>query len=81
MLILTPVNKETSYFAEEILGDLIREGYVGEELLNEFKKTNRKIRPAVEKIIEEADKIAKEASYNYIDQSDDIFGDDEDMEV
>ena len=77
MLILTPVKKEDPAFAEEILADLIQLGYSGEKLLSEFKKINRKVRPAVEKLIEEADEIAKEASTNYFDPTDDIFGDDE----
>ena len=74
MLILTPVKKEDSAFAEEILADLIKQGYSDEKLLAEFKKINRKIRPAVEKLVEEADEIAKNASTNYVDPTDDIFG-------
>lgn len=77
MLILTPVKKEDPAFAEEILADLIQQGYSGEKLLVEFKKINRKVRPAVEKLIEEADKIAKASSANYVDPTDDIFGDEE----
>jgi len=77
MLILTPIKKEDSAFSEEILKDLIEQGYSGEKLLAEFKKINRKIRPAVEKLIEEADEIAKVASSNYVDLTDDIFGDEE----
>lgn len=76
MLILTPVKKEDPAFAEEILADLIRQGFSGEKLLVEFKKINRKVRPAVEKLIEEADKIAEESSSYYVDPTDDIFGDD-----
>jgi len=74
MLILTPVKNEDPAFAEEILKDLIGQGYAGEKLLSEFKKITRKVRPAVEKIIEEADNLAKEASQNYTDLTDDIFG-------
>ncbi|MDQ2085633.1 AbrB/MazE/SpoVT family DNA-binding domain-containing protein [Herbivorax sp. ANBcel31] len=77
MLILTPVKKDDPAFAEEILADLIEQGYSGEKLLTKFKKINRKIRPAVEKLIEEADKIAKSTSSNYVDPTDDIFGDEE----
>ena len=78
MLILTPVKvEEDSTFAEEILADLINQGYSGENLLIEFKKINRKIRPAIEKLIEEADKIAKMASINYVDPTDDIFAEEE----
>ncbi len=77
MLILTPVKREDPAFAEEILADLIQQGYSGEKLLTEFKKINRKIRPAVEKLIEEADKIAKATSNNYVDPTDDIFANEE----
>lgn len=77
MLILIPVKKEDPAFAEEILADLIQQGYSGEKLLTEFKKINRKVRPAVEKLIEEADKIAEAASINYMDPIEDIFGDEE----
>lgn len=80
MLILIPVRNENSYFAEEILSDLVKEGYSGEELLTEFRKANRKIRPAVEKLINEADRIAESVSYSYFDKTDDIFGDIEGLE-
>ncbi len=62
MLILTPVRNEDTAFAEEILSDLIKQGYSGQKLLSKFKLTSRQIRPAVEKIIEEADALAKESS-------------------
>jgi bifunctional DNA-binding transcriptional regulator/antitoxin component of YhaV-PrlF toxin-antitoxin module len=74
MLILTPVKQEGSSFAEEILSDLIKQGYSGEKLLTEFKRINRKVRPAIEKIIEEADALARAVSDNYVDPTDDIFG-------
>ncbi len=61
-------------FAEEILADLIEQGYSGEKLLSEFKEINRKIRPAVEKLIEQADQIAMESSLDYVDPTDEIFG-------
>jgi len=74
MIILTPVKKEDPAFAEEILADLISQGYTGEKLLAEFKRINRQVRPAIEKIIEEADALARTASKNHIDPTDDIFG-------
>ena len=74
MIILTPVKKEDPAFAEEILADLINHGYTGEKLLTEFKRINRQVRPAIEKIIEEADALARTASENYIDPTEDIFG-------
>jgi bifunctional DNA-binding transcriptional regulator/antitoxin component of YhaV-PrlF toxin-antitoxin module len=77
MLILTPVKKEDNPFAEEILADLIAQGYFGEQLLSKFKEMNRKIRPAVQKMIEEADKLATSSLENYTDPTNDIFGNDE----
>ena len=74
MLILTPARDEESPFAEEILSDLLEQGYTGERLLAEFKRVNRQVRPAVEKLIEEADALAKAASLDYVDPTDDIFG-------
>jgi bifunctional DNA-binding transcriptional regulator/antitoxin component of YhaV-PrlF toxin-antitoxin module len=74
MLILLPVRQEGSAFAEEILKDLVEQGYSGQKLLAEFKRLSRQIRPAVERIIEEADTLAKEASGNYVDRTTDIFG-------
>lgn len=41
-------------FDEYILSDLVKEGCIGEDLVKEFKVRRKKIRPAVEKIIEEA---------------------------
>ncbi|MTI96042.1 MAG: AbrB/MazE/SpoVT family DNA-binding domain-containing protein [Firmicutes bacterium] len=72
MLILTPVKNQDA-FSEEILADLIAQGYSGEELLTEFKKINRQVRPAVEQLIEEADAIAEAASHNYHDPTDEVF--------
>ena len=74
MLILLPVRNEGSAFAEEILKELIDKGFTGNKLLEEFKKESKKIRPAVEKLIEEADRIAESASTNYLDSTKDIFG-------
>lgn len=77
MLILTPVKKDEPAFSEEILADLISQGYTGEKLLSEFKKMTHQVRPAIEKIIEEADALAKASAENYIDPTDAIFGNDE----
>lgn len=77
MLILTPIQNNDPALTEHILADLITQGYTGEDLLNEFKKINRKARPAVEKIIEEANMLAMAASQNYVDPTDSIFGTDE----
>ena len=72
-LVLRPVKKNTSgEFAEQILADLIRQGYSGEELLEKFKQTQRKIRPAVEAMLAEADRVAESKSEGY--SLEDVFG-------
>ena len=59
-------------FAEQVLADLIRQGYSGEELLEKFKQTQRKIRPAVEAMLAEADRVAESKSGGY--SLEDVFG-------
>ncbi len=81
MLILTPVKNDDPAFAEEILSDLVKQGYSGKKLFSEFKRINRQVRPAVEKLIEEADVLAKKASINYLDRTDEIFGADDETEA
>ena len=73
MLIIEPVKSENGgEFAEQILADLIAEGYSGQDLLSEFKSRQSKVRPAVEKML----KTAKDAAngigeyYSY----EDVFG-------
>jgi bifunctional DNA-binding transcriptional regulator/antitoxin component of YhaV-PrlF toxin-antitoxin module len=58
-LIITPIRPEpTGEFAEEILADLVAQGLSGQQLLDKFAETNRKVRPAVQALIAEADKVA-----------------------
>ena len=72
-LVLRTVKENTSgEFAEQILADLIRQGYSGEELLEKFKQTQRKIRPAVEAMLAEADRVAESKSGGY--SLEDVFG-------
>ena len=56
-------------FAEQILADLIAKGLSGNELLNEFKKQQAKIRPAVEAMLVEA-KNAATGEGNYTSYED-----------
>ena len=58
-LVLRPVKTQTGgEFAEEILADLISQGYSGEELLAKFKQAQKQVRPAVESMLAEAEKAA-----------------------
>lgn len=76
-LIITPVSSITgSEFAEEILTDLIAEGYSGQKLLFEFRKRNAAIRPALERMLKEAGAAARgETEYSTYE---DIFQTEED---
>lgn len=73
MLIIQPVSHlSDGEFAENILTDLINEGYSGQELLKEFKKRQAKIRPAIEVLLEKAKDAARgQGEYATYD---DIFG-------
>jgi hypothetical protein len=42
-------------FSEQILSDLISQGYEGQELLRKFKEYSRAVRPAVMKLFEETE--------------------------
>jgi hypothetical protein len=55
-LLIRPVRDTNGgEFAEQILADLISQGYQGSDLLDKFKETSRSIRPAVKKMIEDAE--------------------------
>ena len=76
-LVIRPAkNNAGGEFAEQILEDLIEQGYSGEELLSRFKKAQKEVRPAVEEILAEAERAAGlEAEYVTYE---DIFGMEED---
>jgi len=58
-LIIQPVaNASSGEFAEEILADLIKEGFSGQKLLDEFKARQAKVRPGVEAMLEAARAVA-----------------------
>lgn len=59
-------------FAEQILTDLIGQGYSGDELLQHFKRAQSKVRPALEEMIGEAERIA--VSISEYESYDDVFG-------
>jgi bifunctional DNA-binding transcriptional regulator/antitoxin component of YhaV-PrlF toxin-antitoxin module len=53
-IVIRPVRENTGEFDEQILADLISQGLSGQELLERFKELRRKIRPAVERLLDEA---------------------------
>lgn len=61
--ILKPARDNTGdYFSEEILADLIDQGYTGAELLARFKDVKKHVPAAVQLMIEEAEEKAVEIS-------------------
>ena len=75
-LVIRPVRTHSGgEFAEQILSELISQGFSGEELLKEFKSRQAKVRPAVEALIEQADNAAKGSGEYY--SYDDVFGTEE----
>ncbi len=62
-------------FSEEILADLIKEGYSGQELQKEFKSRQAKVRPAVEKMLDDAHKMATGEAKSM--SCEDVFGENE----
>lgn len=71
-LVIRPVKANTGgEFAEQILAELISQGYSGNELLERFKKAQKEVRPAVEAMLVEAERVADSKS-GYVTY-DDVF--------
>lgn len=72
-LVIRPVrNNSGGEFAEQILADLIAEGLNGDELLKKFRETQKKVRPAIEEMLEDASKAAM--SEGGFETYSDVFG-------
>ncbi|MDD2190735.1 MAG: AbrB/MazE/SpoVT family DNA-binding domain-containing protein [Eubacteriales bacterium] len=71
-LVIRPLKESGGEFAAEILADLVEQGYSGQELVKQFKIMQKKIRPAVEKMLEEAERVAEGKSEYYT--MEDVFG-------
>lgn len=75
-LVIRPVRTNTGgEFAEQILADLIAQGYGGNELLERFKKAQSQVRPAVEAMLADAEKTASSKSGHIAYE--DVFGTEE----
>ena len=72
-LVIRPAKTNTGgEFAEQILADLISQGYSGAELLDRFKNAQKEVRPAVGAMLAEAERVAdSESGYETYD---DVFG-------
>ncbi|SHG46850.1 hypothetical protein SAMN02745221_00263 [Thermosyntropha lipolytica DSM 11003] len=53
-LVIRPVRDNSGEFDEEILADLIAQGFSRQELLEKFKAMRRQVRPDVKRLLEEA---------------------------
>lgn len=62
-------------FSEEILKDLVSQGFEGDNLIREFQKQKSQIRPAVEKMMEESRLVAGNVDGNENDLMEELFGD------
>ena len=72
-LVIRPSESESTGFSEQILADLIKQGFSGEKLLSKFKEISRKVRPAINRMIAEADEAAQNGQPEKIE---DIFSED-----
>ena len=75
-IVLRPVREQGGgEFAEQILADLIAQGFSGDQLLTEFKKMQKKVRPAVEAMLTQAEQAARGESER--SSYEDVFGTEE----
>ncbi|MCI8548876.1 MAG: AbrB/MazE/SpoVT family DNA-binding domain-containing protein, partial [Bacilli bacterium] len=59
-IVIRAVKQDDNEISERILQDIIKEGYKQEDILKEFRKRKAKVRPAIEQMMLEADKVAEE---------------------
>ena len=75
-IVLRPVREQGGgEFAEQILADLIAQGFSGDQLLTEFKKMQKNVRPAVEVMLTQAEQAARGESES--SSYEDVFGTEE----
>ena len=75
-IVLRPVREQGGgEFAEQILADLTAQGFSGDQLLTEFKKMQKKVRPAVEAMLTQAEQAARGESES--SSYEDVFGTEE----
>jgi bifunctional DNA-binding transcriptional regulator/antitoxin component of YhaV-PrlF toxin-antitoxin module len=71
-IVIRPIKENTGgEFAEQILADLISQGYGGNELLSKFRIAQKNVRPAVERMLKDAAEAANGRGEFY--KYDDIF--------
>lgn len=67
---IKPVRTHTDDFSEEILADVLEEGFTGNDILKEFQRRKNMIRPVISQMVKEA--LESEPT-----SLDDLFGDDD----
>jgi len=75
-IIIRPVQERSGDFDEQILEDLISQGFSGNQLLEKFKEMRRQIRPAVECLLAEA-RLAADGQAPF-STYEDVFGAEDD---
>jgi bifunctional DNA-binding transcriptional regulator/antitoxin component of YhaV-PrlF toxin-antitoxin module len=68
-IVIRPLSDVSGEFDEQILADLINQGYSGKDLLKRFKEMRRRIEPAIERMIDDA-KLAAEGKTEYFKYED-----------
>ncbi|MCL2605650.1 MAG: AbrB/MazE/SpoVT family DNA-binding domain-containing protein [Coriobacteriia bacterium] len=63
-IVIKPIARSGREFSEFILEDLIKEGFEGEALLDEFIRRQAQVRPAIETMIDDAE-LAAQNPENY----------------
>jgi len=58
-IVIRPVREDMGEFDEQILADLISQGFSDQELFTRFKQARHNIRPAVESLLKEAQLAAE----------------------
>lgn len=59
-IVIRPIREDSgSEFSEQILADLIAQGFSGQELLIKFKEMSKRSALALSKLVDEADSIAR----------------------
>ncbi len=74
-IVLKPTRENSEDFSENILADLVAEGYSGDELLVEFKHRKGQIGSAVESLVAETKSKGRRTTI------DDLFGEDAEDEI
>ncbi|MFP8645238.1 AbrB/MazE/SpoVT family DNA-binding domain-containing protein [Priestia aryabhattai] len=74
-IVLKPAHENFDDFSENILQDLIKEGYNGDELLTEFRSRKGQLSNAVKSLVEETKALGKRTTI------DDLFGEEEEDEL